>query len=239
MTLTMGLSVLALTGCVLWTMWFSIHELRPKHAGCIPTVWYIFSFAVCVTFVVAYWANHAGAFDANGNVHGTAGKFILSLLPYLLNLNDDMKAVCALLFLIAVPQFLSYVFSALFGCATKPILIAGAITFVTWLLAKSFATASGVLVAIVVFGYFRGWLGFEAADCAKLILLASWLVPLSFVMLYFHYEAFDLVAMLPKRCVRLRALLERVHRWATRHSQVHAMTVTPGSTSASQPGQSI
>lgn len=217
MTLADIIKLTVFTASIYAAAYIPIREMRSKHPGWIPTIWYVFGLAGSVTFVVASWAHHTGALDPHGNPHGPAGERIMWLLSFVLNLNDDMRYIGTLVFLVVVPQIISYGLSAPFGCATKPVFIGPIITFATWFLAKSFVTAAGVFVSAALFGMYFGWPGFGWADVAKLLVLAAWLAPIAFLFLYFDYESSEVIVGQSKLSPNFTRRLRQLHRCATRH----------------------
>lgn len=225
---------LVITGLLLYLLYISIMQLRLKHAGYVRAMWYMFSFAGCMTLVVGCWANEVGAFDAQGKPQGRIGEFIMNLIPIILDVNHEAELIFTVVFLVVAPQFLSYILSGVFGCAEEPVFVNAILTFATWFLAKSFATVSAVFFTIAPFAAFSGWPNFGALNSLRLILLAIFAVSVSFGILLFHYEADALLAEMSRQFPKLGELLKRIHRRATKYSQGDAMFVTPMSVSTHQ-----
>ncbi|MGO4396175.1 hypothetical protein AB4Z46_32985 [Variovorax sp. M-6] len=194
-------------------------QLAYRHGSDIRIVWYLFSLALTSTFLIAWWATSAGAIDAAGNFHGTAGAVLHKLLELMLDLQADLKILGAMVALVILPQFLSYVLSGLFGCAVAPMLVGPSFRFFFWSVVKSFVIAAGIILVVAVFGWVQGWNGLSARKAVELAGTTLLLLTMSFFLLYIYRDLGG--AIQPSNSpgvVKIRRALQGINAWANRRT---------------------
>lgn len=171
--------LLLLTGVI----WLVISQLRAKYGTSVHVIWYLFSLAWCAAIIALPWAQDAGVIDVRGRAINAPGRVFMGVFNFSLDLGADFRLLSALVFLIIGPQWLSYLLSGVFGCASRPKLVAYCVDFFAWGMAKSSAVAAGVLLAATVFGWRHHWSEFDAENCLKYARFSWLLLTFSFVAL--------------------------------------------------------
>jgi len=199
-------------------IWVAIYQLQARHAAAVHVVWYLFSLSTCAAAIAFYWVHSAGAIDAKGQPAGDMGRTFLRFLTFTLDLNTDLVGLTALVGLIVLPQFISYVLSGVFGCASRPRLVTYSVHFFSWGLAKSLAIASGVLLVLSLTGYLNGWDGFSAKSSATYVIFSEMLLAFAFVALM-GKTTLDEIPLFAKsrRLRRVRHAFVAVDKFMTRN----------------------
>jgi len=211
----------ALTGMFL-AIYLSITKLRRRYSSFVYTIWYLFSLTFCSTLLVAWWAVTTGAIDKQGKPQGTAGEVIMWLLNFMMDLKGSLIFTAGAVSLLIIPQFMAYILSGIFGCASTVTLVRYAMMCTLWFIVKSFAVASSISFA---FGPVMLWLDRDLYDyklIAKLYIIGISLIMLSFafLMMYYDEEYIDgLLQFMQRRFPVLSNYLMRVHNVATKYRQ--------------------
>jgi hypothetical protein len=193
-------------------------SLRKKHPSDIRAVWFFFSLSLVVSVAIAWWASAAGYIDSKGSFHGEVGAALDKTLKVMLDLNTDFTILVFILALITIPQLLSYLLSGLFGTATSPLFIEGAIAFFIWSIVKSFATVAGIAVTMSVAGLLAGWRGVDVLGAAVLMMMATLFIMVSFTLLQCYRDIAGIFVDLGKLSnAAASAPFVRIHRWLTRY----------------------
>jgi hypothetical protein len=190
-------------------------QLAERHASDVRAIWYLFFLALIATVIAAEWGTSVGAIDEKGNFHGSLGAAINSLLKFMLKIDDDIRILCALLAMVLGPQIGSYLFSGIVGCASAPVLVGRSLTIFTWSIAKSFVSASGVLMAISIYGEIKGWSGWDIKGATAMAGISLVLLLLSFYVLLTYREISD--ASNTTGSVRYENLRQRISAWMSRN----------------------
>lgn len=212
----------AFAGIVLITLFvvgYTGLKLAKGHHGTdVRVVWYLFSLAVVVTWIAAAWASSCGAIDSQGGFQGEVGASLHALLKYMLDLDTDLKIFSALLAITLLPQLVSYLLSGPFGCASAPIFVGKAIQFFIWSIVKSFVVAAGIILTIGLYGYFRDWNGWSVKGMASMLGMSSFLLMLSFAMLFLLRDFYaDLAKPAKNRFPKLQRIVGRLQAAMTRN----------------------
>jgi len=192
-------------------------KLADQNGTDVRVVWYLFSLAVVATYIAAAWASSVGAIDNQGLFQGELGAAVNALLKFMLDLDTDLKIFSAILAMVLLPQIASYALSGLFGCASAPIFVGGAIRFFVWGVVKSFVVAAGIVLSVALYGYFNNWKGWGAKGAASMSSISGLLLMLSFSMLYLYRDVHAAVE-LPStdRFPRLQRMVASLQGWLTR-----------------------
>ena len=212
------LKVIGLVSYLSVGLWLLIRLLRVKYAASVQVISYLFALAFHVSLLFLWWASAILAIDSSGKPNGAMGSFVMKLMTAMLDLKTDVQVMGAVASLVVLPQIASYMFSAVFGCASRPKLVAITADWLSWGVTKSFAVTSAILAAITTWGAATGWHGFDPNVVLGYLNLSSMLILLSFALLLIKYE----LAEIPKLAKRhpSNAIADRVlrfHSWATRH----------------------
>ncbi len=190
---------------------FTGSELARNKEGhtAIRTIWYFFWLAFTATCITIFFASRIGAINNQGIFQGKMGANLNWLLSVMLNLNFDIYASLAILLIILIPQFGSYLFSGIFGCASNPRYVSKSIFFFTWGFSKSFVVVAGIILSLTLFGYFEKWNGWSVKVAVSMSGLSVGLLMLSFLTFYFYYEEKPFKDLFIKKFAVL-------HTWLTR-----------------------
>ncbi|WP_168794450.1 hypothetical protein [Paraburkholderia aromaticivorans] len=132
--------------------------LTVANPGAIRVVCYFFSLSVCATPVVILAAIARKQIGEDGAAKGDLGHFIRDwLLPFFFDVGSDFIFLSVAVALVIVPQLVSFLLCASFGCAHAPIFISRSIDVLFWGLAKACCVASGILFSFTLFCSIRGW----------------------------------------------------------------------------------
>lgn len=199
---------------------FTANELSSKHPGDVRVVWYLFSLAIVISFLLAMWARHIGAIDDAGGFHGTAGQVISHLLKLALDIKSSLLLGLGIMVLVFAPQVLSYLLSGLTGCAASPIFLGGTLRFVTWGFVKTFAVASGVIINVSLCAQLDSWGDWSITQTFSSLLLSAMLIADAFVILYVYRGMPLLPALAYRLCPQTVVCWARsAKKWLTRKSQ--------------------
>jgi hypothetical protein len=199
-------------------LWLLIRLLREKYAASVQVIWYLFTLAFHLSLLFLWWASAILAIDPSGKPNGATGAFAMELMTAMLDLKTDLQVMGALASLVVVPQIASYMLSALFGCASRPRLVAVTAEWLSWGVTKSFAMTSAILAAITVWGSTTGWHGLDQNAVLRFLLISSMLILLSFALLLIKYQIAEIPSLAERHSSSaIAAKVLRLHRWATRH----------------------
>ena len=199
---------------------FSARELSNKHQSDVRVIWYLFSLAVVLTYLVAAWAKSINAIDDGGRFHGTTGQVISFLLKAALDIESSMLLGLSILVLVFGPQIISYLLSGLTGCAASPILLGGTLSFVTWGLVKTFAVASGVILTVSLYAQFGALGDWSISKTLGSVLLSTMLIAIAFITLYVYRELPLIPSALTQLCPQPVVQRARsIKKWLTRKSR--------------------
>ncbi|MEF3073883.1 hypothetical protein V2P20_02480 [Methylobacter sp. Wu1] len=182
------LAFIALALAMLIVIGYTGLKLAEENGTDVRVVWYLFSLASVATCIATAWASSVGAIDNQGVFQGELGAAVNAFLTFMLDLDTDLKIFSAILVMVLLPQIASYVLSGLFGCASAPIFVGGAIRFFVWSIVKSFVVAAGIVLSIALYGYFNHWNGWNAKGTASMSSMSGLLLMLSFSMLYLYRD---------------------------------------------------
>jgi len=197
---------------------YSNITLRSKHDEDVRIVWYFFSLTLVVSHMIALWATSNGAIDNNGSFQGEAGEFISKLISASLDINLSFMVLGSVLVIIILPQFLSYLFSGIFGVATKPMLLNESLSFLMWGIIKTFVVTSGISSTIVIFGYFFSWESFEFNEVIGWVLISIGFNSFAFFTLSIFRESEKVLEDITKWCPdKVLNILKDIHEKCTRH----------------------
>jgi hypothetical protein len=200
-------SVIAFTGL----------KLADQNGTDVRVVWYLFSLAVVATCITAAWASSVGAIDDKGVFQGELGAAVNALLKFMLDIDADLKIFSSILAIVLLPQIVSYVLSGLFGCASAPIFVGGAIRFFIWGIVKSFVVAAGIVLSVALYGYFSNWNGWGVKGAASMSSMSGLLLMLSFSMLYLYRDVHAAVEKpSPNKFPKIQKMVASLQGWLTR-----------------------
>ncbi len=220
------LKVCLILALVLVSIYFTILQLRQKHPAVVHAIFYFISLAGCTTVLIGIWSSATGAMDQHGNPHNQAGEAVMQSLKWALDLNADILIVAGIISLLIVPQITGYLLSAIFGCSSEMKFIESGINFAVLSVAKSFATAAGVLAGLTIYGAAMGWDSFGMAKSLSWLGLGGILALMSFVVIWMHYEAGEMMGFLIGYVPGARRLVTRFHELATRHRPIEPVNIT-------------
>lgn len=216
MSIYVGGAILA--SMILGGICFTVAQVRGKYASSIHIIWYLFSLSVCAAFIGLRWARAVGAIDATGNPGNEAGKWVVAIMNFSMDLQADFYVLSALVLIVVGPQCLSYALSGLFGCASRPRFVSFWVSVFTWGMAKSFAVAAGVLLVVDVFGSVQGWHGFDVKFAIKYACFALILLLFAFTAMLGQASVDEIpILATSRRLAPLRRWLGRIDRWMVRH----------------------
>lgn len=197
---------------------FVVTQIRSKYASSVHIISYLFSLSVCAAFIGLRWARAVGAIDATGNPGNETGKWVVAIMNFSMDLQADFYVLSALVLLAVGPQCLSYMFSGVFGCASRPRFVSFWVSVFSWGMAKSLAIAAGVLLVVDGFGSIEAWHGFDAKFTVKYASFALLLLLLAFTAML-GQASIDEIPILAnsQRLQPLRRGLHRLDKWMVRH----------------------
>lgn len=196
---------------------FSNITLREKYDEEIRIVWYLFSFTVVLSFIIGLWATQNQAIDSSGSFRGEAGQVLLWVINASVDINTSFKILAATVVIIVVPQLLTYVFSGLFGVATKPVFLSESISFLVWGIVKTLIVTSGVTISILLFGFIMKWDSFTGSKSMGWTLLSIGFNSFAFLTLAFFRETKEIIKLFNKLPNCLLITASSVHKCFTRH----------------------
>lgn len=205
--------------------------LRRDHSADIRLIWYFFSLGLVVTILVLFWSisyypeiieeirNYelAGSPKIEKFKMGETTRQVLRLHDMASNIVGEAKLVGAIVTLLIIPQVLSYVFSGMFGCASKPLLVGAGFSFMAWSAVKFFAFLGGVTLCT----------GVVAQICEIFIDWKQLYLPLTFASVWEAHMILSLyrkkdyyIKWIKDHCpTRLWQAFEHAHAWATRNER--------------------
>lgn len=193
------------------------HKLADQNGADIRAVWYLFSLAFISTGVAIIWAGSIGAVDGQGSFQGDLGVVLNEFLKFMLDLNTDLNVFCTILATTLFPQFISYILSGFFGCASAPLFVGGSIRFFIWGVVKSFVVAAGIILNFSVYGYFNNWIDWNGKGAAAMSSMSGLLLIQSLFILYLYHDIYaSLGKPLNHRFPKLHKIASKLQRWFTR-----------------------
>lgn len=201
----------------LFAIFFEASDIGNSHANDVHLVWFLFSFTIVFSVLLAYWARSSGAIDNHGAFHGPAGELLSFLLSASLNIKASVVIALAITAIVVLPQSLSYLLSGFSGCASGPILLHGTAVFVIWGLIKSLVVAAGVALSVSLYGRIDGWDSWTTSRTVGTMLLGLLLMVLAFSTLYFYRGAPAFWSFVTKHCPpTLQNWARCANSWLTR-----------------------
>lgn len=215
-----GASSSAATLAAIALIWWFGRELARLRASDIRLVWYLFSLAFIGTALIIRWAEAFGAVDSNGIYVGVAGHRLGEFLKLLLDIDAEFIFFGGALCLVVVPQAMSWLLSAPFGCAAAPTYVSCSFRIVFWLAVKSIVSAGGVVFVAVVYGAARGWTSMDLGKLMHGTAVAVSSIAASFILLctYRDPEVLVKIASVIPGTNRLRHALRPIAAWASRNA---------------------
>ncbi|MCG5244144.1 hypothetical protein ACIU1J_10135 [Azospirillum doebereinerae] len=207
-----------LVGIWLYLAFFSTVHLRRNHPSYVRTAWYFFSLAFYSTIMISVWAMQNGLIDRSGNTQGKEGEHLMTLLDFTMDINADFFYLSVIVSFIIVPQVISYLICAAFGCASQIVLFRRAMEFAFWSMMKTFCVVSGVFLSIMITGFIYGWIDYSTIMLIKVITISSMLISISLFLMLMYSNWDRAVSFISTRAPGLMNLFNSFHAWATRHS---------------------
>jgi hypothetical protein len=124
-----------------------IYNLRRNgYAHEIYLIWYINSFFFVLFYGMGIIAgqNNVGLMEVCGATYQSSCQ---SIYNYLTNVEDEVRLIAAVTALALGPQFLTYILSGLFGCASPPRFVSQTAKVAIWSFVKFAAGLGGILTA--------------------------------------------------------------------------------------------
>lgn len=185
-------------------------KLAAEHGRDVRTIWYLFWLAVVCTSILALGAKFYGSIDETGHFQGQSGAWLQWGLGFALDLRADAMFFVGLFAIVALPQWLSWVFSGVwFGCAEESMFVGTAWTVMIWGLVKSWLVAAGVLFPAQVWGRILGWPGVNASSVADSIVLSTSLLFVAFLYLSIYRNLWWQIEENHPKIMRFRAFMKR------------------------------
>lgn len=202
---------------VLFSISFLGLKLAKQNGGDIRAIWYFFSLAFISTGVAIIWASSVGAVDSQGSFQGDLGAALNKLLKFMLDLDADLKIFFSILSITLFPQFISYILSGLFGCASAPLFVGESIRLFIWGVVKSFVVAAGIILSFSLYGYFNNWIGWDGKGATSMSSMSGLLLMESLFILYLYHDIYaSLGKPLSHRFSKLKKTASKLQRWFTR-----------------------
>jgi hypothetical protein len=171
---------------------FSILYLRCKHPDHVFTIWYAFWLMLIFYSGLFYyvWSNARtiSASPLSGN--SFLGGLVIWFTDASMNFREEGYLIASIYIIVLLPQFMSYIFSGLSGCANRLVLVGWITAALTWPVIKFLAVLSGILVAQAIASLYAKPLLLPTALPLKL-LQSIMMISLSFMIagaFYFTYE---------------------------------------------------
>jgi len=206
--------------------------LRTKHAKYVYTISYIFWLTACAVSPIFFYLETLDIlrFDEHGMMHVINGspfwQFALQwFLDISTNIPGEISIIELSLFVIVIPQVLSFITSGIFGCGNRPVLISTSIRYAWLFLAKFFCVFAGIAFAKLVFlinykviWYYDGSLGTVLHDLAPDAETPSLSLMLAFIcsLGYFYSPRMMDVFGLGARSI---PLIDSIRRYMTQYTE--------------------
>jgi hypothetical protein len=171
---------------------FATLYLRRKHPGHVFTIWYAFWLMLTLFSGLFYYvsANARTIHDSPLSGSSFLGGLVVWFQNASMNFRDEGYLIGSIYVAVLLPQFMSYLVSGIFGCASRLILVEWITAAMTWLVIKFLAVLSGILMAQAIAALYARPLLQLAALPLKL-LESVMMISLSFIIagiFYFTYE---------------------------------------------------
>jgi len=191
----------------------AVRSLSRRHPGDVRAIWYIFSLAHVISLILFLWGFTNGAFE-NGFFVGPVGSLLERFLDETENIEFNLLLMSVVVTIIVLPQLLSYILSAVSGCASKLWLIGAVMRFLVWGLIKFFAISGGVWTTLAISDYcFEIHLGRKGMG----IPYAFDSLAFSFSILIIYRSTERVATFVVQRCPEsLKQTAQRIHIWASR-----------------------
>jgi hypothetical protein len=191
-----------------------IFALRKNHPNEIYVIWLFFSFFLAVSSNVAL-----------EDVFGAERREIVAyVLKYLIDGETEITIVLAIVSLVVLPQWMTYILSGVFGVASPPLFVSQITRLAIWSVVKFSAALAGVVLAsltahltmgsrLETYKFLEG-LGFLA------FLSAGGLLSMAFFLVWIYSAARRTVEFVYQ--VNALSWLRHIHRFFTRYSRHEA-----------------
>ncbi|WP_419709193.1 hypothetical protein [Pseudomonas sp. NFX224] len=191
----------------------AVRFLSRRHPGDVRTLWYFFSLSHVISLILFLWGLSSRAFE-NESYVGPVGSFLKLLLDETENLEFNLLLMSSVVAIIVLPQLLSYILSAVSGCASEFWLFRAVIPFLVWGLIKFFAISAGIWFTFAVSDYCLGiYLGRKGMG----IPFAFENLAISFSILVIYRSSERVATFVVQRCPEgLKQTAQRIHIWASR-----------------------
>jgi hypothetical protein len=198
---------------------FAIFYLRRKHPGHVFTIWYAFWLMLILYSSLFYyvWENartiHASPLSGNAFL----GQLVIWFTDASMNFREEGYLIGSIYIIVLLPQFMSYIFSGLFGCANRLTLVGWINAALTWLLIKFLAVLAGILMAQAIASLYARPLVLPSSFPIKL-LQSIMMISLSFIIAGTFYLTYEY------RFKRLLVKIRRPLKPRTRHMRHYTVS---------------
>ena len=203
---------------------WAVGKIAMVDPDAVNIVIYAFFLTAIVGWIVDIVAIIYGVIDRAGSPVGAMGERFMFALNVMIDIKSDFFMVTVPVAIFVVPQILTYIFSGLPGCASKPLYVPQSMRILIWLFAKSLASGSGVLFSTAIIGLIYGWAGFDVIHSSQIILVSVCFISMSF----FFVKSLKDSQIIAKEITsdRKYIFMRRIHAWFMRHrteDEVHVI----------------
>lgn len=206
-----------------------IEKTLDKNGSDVRIIWFFYFLSFCVTLVLAIAAKKYGAIDEKGKFHGAFGDFLEIALTSALGVEGSVNFAAAIVFVLVIPQVLSYLFSGVNGFGSKQIFVKEIFYGFVWWVVKTLVVASGVMCMISIFAYIDEWPKWNREKAIANIFLSTFVLAISFCFISMYrvpvtpgdpakikkYKWIRKVRIFLNKNIRI---IWRMHLWLTRRS---------------------
>jgi hypothetical protein len=189
--------------------------LRNVHAADVRAVFYFYSLATVVSLLAFGWAVHAGAVS-RGPVFSDSevGRLIKLVQGWFTDVDVDLTLVGVAASVLVVPQLLTYLLCAPFGCASGIWFVGWGFNILVWGFVKCFVVIAGILTAWCVSDLYFGAPG-DALDALKAIVIL--MLASGILLSGYRCTPMFLSWLATVAGEDVMKQLRRFHRWACRN----------------------
>lgn len=158
-------TVVALCWPFLWAAIISIRAIRKEHSSHIYLLWYVFSLTACCTSLTFFYLDNiqlvevsrlsAVSIAENGSAAPIWQRTVQWFLSVSTDLNEELILVSVILFVIVIPQVISFVLSGIFGCGKPPLIISKALQGSVMSLIKFCSILAGIEMATFILKIYK------------------------------------------------------------------------------------
>jgi hypothetical protein len=199
-----------------------IFALRKNHVHEIYVIWLFFSF-----FFVLFFFLHVLAAESHVELEGVFGPSekatFTAVLGYLRDGEAEIKMVLAIVGLVVLPQWMTYILSGLSGAASPPLFVSQITSLAIWSLVKFSAALAGILMAELTAMWWTVDPEFEKLGVDEVLeksLPAVGLLSAAFFLTWIHSAGRRSIDFLYK--LNAFSGLRHIHRFFTRYSRHEA-----------------